>query len=183
MSKSRKKYRYDGELFDSSWELAYWIYCKDNNIDIHRNRTPKIRPDGKRIVFDFISNGRYIEVKGDYLRKMEDWPIRMECYIEYDVRLLFRKDMEPILDYVYKRYGKEYLRKFKDRKPSDFKRKIIEASNTDIDRYRNRNVKFHFRCIRCGRDVYTSYSTIRRFGSDMCKSCRKKSSNPESCTN
>lgn len=25
-------YEYDGEKFNSSWEIAFWIYCKDNRI-------------------------------------------------------------------------------------------------------------------------------------------------------
>lgn len=175
MAKSKKKYRYNGEVFDSSWELAYWIYCKDNDIDIHRNKTPHFRSDGKKIVFDFISNGRYLEIKGDYLTKMEDWPIRSEAYIKYDVKVLFKKDIEPILKYIYQKYGKEYLKKFKDKRPSDFKRKIIEVDRVkDINLFKNKNVKLHYKCFCCGRDVYTSYSTFNRFKDGLCKTCRKK---------
>ena len=32
-----RKYDYYGVFFDSSWELAVWIYCIDNNIPIIRN--------------------------------------------------------------------------------------------------------------------------------------------------
>ena len=57
------------------------------------------------------------------------------------------------------------------------KRKIIEVINYDFDslfRYRNDNVKFHFICKECGKDVVTSYTTISHTKDWLCKSCRKK---------
>jgi len=161
-------------VFDSSWELAYWIYCKDHNIDIKRNTTPHRRSDGKMIYFDFISNGRYIEIKGDYLKKAVDWPVRAEAYLKYDVKVLFSKEMEPILKYIYKRYGRNYLKKFRDKKETDFKRKVIEAYEVpDLSFYKNKNVKLHYICKNCGKDVYTSYSTFIRHNDNLCKFCRK----------
>lgn len=35
-SKSHHDYLYEGLNFDSSWELAVWIYAKDHNLDIER---------------------------------------------------------------------------------------------------------------------------------------------------
>lgn len=57
------------------------------------------------------------------------------------------------------------------------KRKIIEIINYDFEslfRYRNDNVKFHFICKECGKDVVTSYTTISHTKDWLCKACRKK---------
>lgn len=35
--KACKKYNYEGQMFDSSWELALWIYAKDHNEEIERD--------------------------------------------------------------------------------------------------------------------------------------------------
>lgn len=172
-SKAHNKYRYKGEVFDSSWELAYWIYCIDHNIDIHRNTVPNKRSDGKDIYFDFISNGKYIEIKGDHLQNQEDWPIRLDAYIKYNVKVIMRKDIEDILKYIYHKYGKNYLNSFKDKKASDFKRDIIEADIPDLEKYKNKNVRFHYKCNECGKDVFTTYHILTHFNDGLCKQCRK----------
>jgi len=178
--KSRIKWRYKGEVFDSSWELAYWIYCEDNNIDIHRNKTPHKLSNGKNVYFDFISNGRYIEIKGDYLKNQEDWNCKLESYVKYDVKVLFEKDIVPILKYIYNRYGKEYLNKFRDKKKTDFKRKIIEVDNLTLDelsKYKNKNVRFHYICKQCKKDVYTTWHLLEHFNDNLCKYCRTHQKN------
>ena len=66
------KYRYNDEEFDSSWELAFYIYNKDHGIPIKRNNREKyftFNVDGDKeykYYPDFIINGNeYIEIKGD----------------------------------------------------------------------------------------------------------------------
>lgn len=67
------KYYFYGLRFDSSWELAVWIYCIDRNIGI--NRIPKtfkfIDMNGKirDYIPDFLINGKLVEVKGDLFFK------------------------------------------------------------------------------------------------------------------
>lgn len=54
--------------FDSSWELAIWIYCKDHNISIEHNPCTFVYEyDGKQHLYlvDFRINGKLVEVKGD----------------------------------------------------------------------------------------------------------------------
>jgi len=62
------KYNYYGIYFDSSWELAVWIYYIDNNIPIIRNSCTFNYTDMyNRIHYyqpDFIINSNYVEVKG-----------------------------------------------------------------------------------------------------------------------
>ena len=45
-----RKYDYYGVFFDSSWELAVWIYCIDNNIPIIRNLYDINKEDKYRFV-------------------------------------------------------------------------------------------------------------------------------------
>lgn len=173
------KWRYKGEVFDSSWELAYWIYCEDNNIDIHRNKSPHTLSNGHKVYFDFISNGRFIEVKGDYLKNEEDWELKLESYIKYDVKVLFSKDIEPILKYIYHKYGKNYLNKFKDKKKTHLKRRVIEYEG-DLDsvrKYKNRNVRYHYLCKNCNRDVFTTWYLLEHFNDNLCKYCRTHQEN------
>ena len=64
------KYYFQGERFDSSWELALWIYAKDHGEEIQRcpcvfsyvykNKHHKYFPD-------FLYKGELVEIKGNQL--------------------------------------------------------------------------------------------------------------------
>lgn len=64
---NRKIYYY-GMSFDSTWELAIWVYCNENNIPIIRNptRIPYLDKNGKTHKYepDFLINGKLVEIKG-----------------------------------------------------------------------------------------------------------------------
>ena len=66
--KFRQKYNYKNISFDSSWELAYYIYLKDHNIDFeYQPNTPfEYIIDNKKHLYypDFLINEQYIEIKG-----------------------------------------------------------------------------------------------------------------------
>jgi len=67
------KYQFDGEWFDSSWELAYWIWCKDNGKSITHNpccfEYEVVGVDGEvkkhKYWPDFEVDGKLVEIKGD----------------------------------------------------------------------------------------------------------------------
>lgn len=63
------KYYY-GINFNSSWELAVWIYCVDHNIPIVREPVTLTFLDTynklSHFVVDFMINGKLVEIKGDY---------------------------------------------------------------------------------------------------------------------
>ena len=161
---------------DSSWEVAYWIWCKDNKKDIKRNTKKYKLPSGRYIIPDFIVDGRLVEIKGDHLKKLSTWEENSEFYLRNDVRVLFYKDIKPILNYIYKKYGKNYLTQFKQKGYGDFKRKIIELDEhkEDIEKYKNKNIKIHYKCSKCNSDVFTSYRIALQFNDHLCKRCRKK---------
>ncbi len=62
-------YYYFGVNFNSSWELALWIYFTDFNIPIKRESKILLYTDmynvTKRFIVDFEINGLLVEVKGD----------------------------------------------------------------------------------------------------------------------
>ncbi len=131
-SKSKRFYKFEGQMFDSSWELAFWIYCKDHNKDIQRcpcsfdyfvgNKAHKYFPD-------FLCEGELIEIKGDfYLNENSDLVeynsqnvseltlAKTKCMREHGVKVYSLNDMSCILDYVFKTYGRSYLKSFQIRK-------------------------------------------------------------------
>lgn len=61
------KGKYDGINFDSSWELAFYIYHKEHNLFIERckeKRTYKVNNEIKNYLPDFITDDGIIEIKG-----------------------------------------------------------------------------------------------------------------------
>ncbi len=102
-----KKGWYKGFFCDSSWELAYVVYCLENNIDIKRNTEKRQyiwKGKVKNYIPDFIINGTLTEVKGF---KTEQWLAKLAA--NPDVRVLYEKDLEPVLEYVKNKYGKDFI--------------------------------------------------------------------------
>ena len=68
-----RKYNYYGITFDSSWELAVWIYCIDHNIPIVREpcafEYEDSRGNIKNYTPDFSINGKLVEIKGNHYFK------------------------------------------------------------------------------------------------------------------
>lgn len=125
----KSRYFYDNEYFDSSWELAFYIYCKDNNLNIIRNydsfdylynnKTYKYFPD-------FKIDKKYIEIKGlqffenkDTTKKMinpynsllnEKFEAKHQCMIKNNIIII--TDIKKYLSYIKNRYSLDYLNKF-----------------------------------------------------------------------
>jgi len=124
-------YYYDNLNFDSSWELAYYIWLKDNNINFEYH--PKIHFDYifknklHKYFPDFIVNDNIVEVKGLHFFENFDITQRMicpynrefdelaeakhKCMIEHNVEII--TDCSLYLNYINEMYGKNYLNQFK----------------------------------------------------------------------
>lgn len=122
------KYFYDNEYFDSSWELAFWIYNKYNNIDIKRNNIglEYFFENKKHLYYpDFIINETFYEIKGDMFfendkminpfdRTQDDFfEAKHQCGINNNVIFIRLEDMLPILNFIDNTFGENYLVKFK----------------------------------------------------------------------
>ena len=107
---SYKKYKsgtYHNIHCDSSWELAFIIYCEDHNINVKRNtkcfeyiyndKTFKYYPD-------FNVNGTLYEIKGYENDKAK------EKHKQYpNIIYLDKEKIKPYIDYVINKYGKNYV--------------------------------------------------------------------------
>lgn len=104
-----KKGYYKGYWCDSTYELAYIIYCLDNNIIIKRNKEYfeyEYNGNLHRYYPDFIVNDTIIEIKGyadDKLRyKEEALKISGKKY-----KILFYEDLQDIFNYIKIKYDKD----------------------------------------------------------------------------
>lgn len=126
-----KKYTYDNINFDSSVELAIYIWCKDHNIDFiyqpdvifyyeHNYMKHAYEPD-------FIIEGKMIEIKGDHFFKEDGtmqnpfdhsqdelYEAKHQCMIKNNIEIWKFNDYKKYLDYIKEMYGKNYLKQFKN---------------------------------------------------------------------
>ena len=100
---------YKGFHYDSSWELAFIIYHLDNHIEFKRNKKgfPYILNGVEHKYYpDFIKDGIYYEIKNfdsDLVQiKANQFPK------ELVLRILYKEDIKPYLDYCIKVYGNKF---------------------------------------------------------------------------
>jgi hypothetical protein len=102
-----KKGWYKGFFCDSSYELAYVIYCLDHKIQIERNTTKRLYEfEGKTKTYipDFLVEGELVEIKG---YKSPEWEAKLAA--NSDVKVLYEKDLTEVFSYVEGKYGKKYI--------------------------------------------------------------------------
>ena len=117
-------YKYNDVLFDSSWEVAYYIWLMDNQIQFSYHPSPiKYEIDGKIHFYfpDFIVNGEYVELKGPHLiNSMHELinPItkqvlyeKTQCLRDHNVKLI--TDCKEYLQYVKRKYGTNFIQQCK----------------------------------------------------------------------
>lgn len=110
---------YQGYHCDSSWELAFVMYCLDHNLDIERNAEgfPYTYHEEEHLYFpDFIVNNIYIEIKNYNTDEVE--AKRQQFPDDKTLEILFKPDIKPYLDYATKTYGKDFTMMYDQDKPS-----------------------------------------------------------------
>lgn len=125
---SLQKYFYDERFFDSSYELKYYIYLKDHNIKFEYHNKDYFlykRKDGSthRYYPDFLINGKYIEIKGDFwfdktknclLNKKGEIDIeKTECLRKNSIEIKLKNDLKNEFEYIDLTYGKDFIKQFK----------------------------------------------------------------------
>lgn len=123
-----RTYVYNNICFDSSWELAYYIWLTDSGIEFEYQ--PKadfkyIGDDGIEHNYypDFYCMGEYQEIKGnqffneknepyDTINKKYWWE-KYDCALKNKVHILRWSDLKPIIEYINEHYGSKYLNSFK----------------------------------------------------------------------
>lgn len=120
------RYIYDNKSYDSSWELYYYIYLIDNNIDFIYKPKPGLKYNiGEKIHYyypDFIVENRYHEIKGEQLLKdgklydykKQQFLFAKQACMEYNNVKLLRFDyIKNIIKEIDNKYGKEYINNFR----------------------------------------------------------------------
>jgi len=111
-----KKGWYKGYWCDSSWELAWVIYQLDNNNKIKRNLKKfeyNYKNEKHHYIPDFIMYGKYYEIKGYMTEKSKE---KIKQFNE-KIIVVDKEKIKPILEYVEKKYGKNYISLYENYKP------------------------------------------------------------------
>lgn len=125
---NKSSYEYDGINFDSRPELAFYIYCKDNSINIERNISKSFTYEynGKQHSYfpDFNIDDKLYEIKGrQFLKSSGEWQnpydhsqddiyeAKHQCALLNNVNIIY--DYDKYIDYVNIKYTNSYLDLFK----------------------------------------------------------------------
>lgn len=128
--KQQNRYIYNGIHFDTSPEIALYIYCVDNNIDFEYqpNIYFKYSYNGieHRYFPDFLIQGQFIEIKGSHFFKKDGtmrnpfdksqdglYEAKHQCMINNNVKILKENEYIKYIIYVKTKYGKHFLKQFK----------------------------------------------------------------------
>jgi DNA-directed RNA polymerase subunit RPC12/RpoP len=121
----KRLYRFDGQDFDSSWELAFYVWLKDNNLKFEyqpRSNFFYIDSNGKKRKYqpDFLIENEYYEIKGPqfFNEKGEPfdviikkyWKEKHQLMLENNIHILQKNDIAFYIDYVKKTYGIEFFK-------------------------------------------------------------------------
>lgn len=99
---------YKGYWCDSSYELAYLIYCLENDIKIERNKEgfEYVFENTKHLFYpDFIVEGIYVEIK-NFESDLTDSKI---SYFPHEIKVYYKDTIQPYLKYVKDKYGKNFI--------------------------------------------------------------------------
>lgn len=128
----RSRFEFGSNRFDSSWELAVWIWSKDHNKEIIRQPvTLNYEYNGQSFTYypDFSIDGQLVELKGPqffdgskmvnpYDRTQDDkYEAKHQCALDNNVQIWSSQEIQPILDYVSQTYSEDFLELFKTKFP------------------------------------------------------------------
>jgi hypothetical protein len=96
---------YDNIYFDSTYELAFYIFCKNKNIKIERCNDVfeyiNIKGETRKYYPDFRVNGKITEIKGYYTPEVD---LKIKAVNE-PIDIFYKKDLKEIFKYVEKHTG------------------------------------------------------------------------------
>lgn len=120
VSKMHRRYKYYNKTFDSSWELAFYIWLQDNKIDFEYHNGLKFEYTfkGTKHTYwpDFKVGDEIVEIKSPilYEKMLIENTVdnsKFLCMKEHNVKII--TDCTKYLDYISIKYGSNYLKQFK----------------------------------------------------------------------
>lgn len=118
-------YFYDGNHFDSSWELQFYRYLIDQGEDFILKPEPlEYEFEGKTHFYfpDFKVGDTYVEIKSDFLLKdgklyvpfnderlQKKYDEKQKCMDCYEVKVISKEGMKDIIKENAKKYGKKWF--------------------------------------------------------------------------
>ena len=98
---------FNGIYCNSSWELAFLIWCRDENILVERNKIGfayLYNGETKKFYPDFIINENYIEIKG----YMGDQNTEKISQFKGKLEVIGKSEIKKYLNYTTVKYGKDF---------------------------------------------------------------------------
>lgn len=110
---------YNGIHCDSSFELAFVIYCLEHDIKFERNTRGFnyiFNDENKKYFPDFIINGTYIEIKNYWSEQVQ---AKIDCFPKNLIlKTFYKKDLKPCIQYCINKYGKNFTELYDRNYPS-----------------------------------------------------------------
>lgn len=124
---------YKGFWCDSSYELAYVIYCLEHDIQIERNHKKfpyNYNGEVHHYIPDFIVEGKYVEIKG-WMRKNDKEKIKQ---FPEELHVIIQPEIDHILDYAKEKYGKNFIELYDNSKKIKT-RMLLKKEKTIVEKY------------------------------------------------
>ena len=125
----RKMFRFNDVDFDSSWELAFYVYHLNNGDTIIRQPCKFEYTYNSKTYFyfpDFEVNGKTYEIKGSqffkddgtmfnpYLHTQDGkFEAKHQCALQHGVIFITKSEIKPYLKYMQTTYGNKWQSKFR----------------------------------------------------------------------
>jgi hypothetical protein len=118
-SYSKYSYKSGEDVFDSSWELAYFECHREEGIKRNREGFEYVAEDGKIHLFypDFILDGKLVEIKGEHLMKgVYEELSHTQAKISFFKDVIWitnRNQLKAEFDYMKNKFGKDWIYQFR----------------------------------------------------------------------
>ena len=108
--------RYKGIWCDSSWELAFLMYCEDHDIEVQRCKEK----------FDYVFEGEVHTYYPDFFLPLESLIVEIKGFVDERTRAKIsqcpktiavydKTHMKDVLNYVVHKYGKDFVKAYETR--------------------------------------------------------------------
>lgn len=128
----RTRYTYENIKFDSSYEIAFYIWNKDHGINVERCYDSfEYEVNGKihKYFPDFKINDSYYEIKGEHLITQDrqhlidphkhsitdETEAKMQCIRKNNIEIVDKDKIIFYIKYVKQKYGQNYIKQFKNK--------------------------------------------------------------------